>query len=70
MDLYILLLCMWQSRVEIDCYSVVYFDCITALENLRHQIDMWQSRVEIQHYSVAYFNRITTFETLVAQYFH
>ena len=25
---------MWQSRVEIKHYSVVYFDCITAYEAL------------------------------------
>ena len=23
---------MWQSRVEIEGYSVVYFDCIAAFE--------------------------------------
>ena len=25
---------MWQSRVEIEGYSVVYFDCIAAFEAL------------------------------------
>ena len=25
---------MWQSQVEIECYSVAYFDCITVFEVL------------------------------------
>ena len=25
---------MWQSRVEIEHYSIAYFDCITAFEAL------------------------------------
>ena len=25
---------MWQSRVEIESYSVAYFDCVTAFEAL------------------------------------
>ena len=26
---------MWQPRVEIEHYSVAYFDCITAFEALK-----------------------------------
>ena len=28
--------CMWQSRVEIEHYSIVYFDHITPFEALKH----------------------------------
>ena len=26
---------VWQSRVEIECYSIVQFDCVTVFEVLK-----------------------------------
>ena len=30
-------ICVWQSHVEIEHYSVAYFDHVTALQVLKHR---------------------------------
>ena len=69
---------MWQSRVEIEHYSVACFDHVaelllkvglirTLLRDYGLTIYMRQSRVEIEHYSFVYFNHITAFKRRSAE---
>ena len=51
---------MWQSQVEIEHYSVAYFDWVTVFETLRqrssfkgkihmHCVDSWMPDIFIHH---------------------